>query len=65
MAPKQTRSDGRQALLVYMDADLVRDLKKAAIDKRCNAYEIVEVATREWLAPSDHRKVEGKTRKPG
>lgn len=53
MAPiskKRIRDDGRQSLLVYMDVDLIRDLKKAAIDKQCNAYEIVEAATRKWLA---------------
>lgn len=47
---KRIREDGRQSLLVYMDADLVRELKKAAIDEECNAYEIVEVATKKWLA---------------
>lgn len=53
MAPnskKRTREDGRQSLLVYMDADLVRELKKAAIDEECNAYEIVEAATQKWLS---------------
>lgn len=52
MAPtskKRTRDDGRQSLLVYMDVDLIRELKKAAIDQQCNAYEIVEAATRKWL----------------
>jgi len=50
---KRIREDGRQSLLVYMDATLIRDLKKAAIDEQCNAYEIVEAATRKWLAEKD------------
>jgi hypothetical protein len=48
------RPDGRRSLLVYMDEDLIKDLKKAALDEDCNAYEIVEAATRKWL---DDRKV--------
>lgn len=36
-----------------MDATLIRDLKKAAIDEQCNAYEIVEAATRKWLSDKD------------
>ena len=44
------RSDGRKSLLVYMDEALIKELKKVAVDDDCNAYEIVEEATQEWLA---------------
>jgi len=33
-----------------MDAGLIKELKKAALDDDANAYEIVEEATRQWLA---------------
>jgi hypothetical protein len=33
-----------------MDAGLIKELKKAALDDDTNSYEIVEEATREWLA---------------
>jgi hypothetical protein len=33
-----------------MDAALIKELKKAALDDDTNSYEIVEEATREWLA---------------
>lgn len=42
-----------------MDADLVRELKKAAIDEECNAYEIVEAATKRWLAERDKSQGRG------
>lgn len=48
--PSRTRADGRRTLLVYMDAALIIELKKAALEDDVNAYEIVEVATSEWIA---------------
>lgn len=47
--PNRQRPDGRKGLLVYLDANLIRDLKKAALDDDCNVYDIVEEASREWL----------------
>lgn len=44
------REDGRRPLMTYLDADLIKDLKKAALDEDCNVYEIVEEASRDWLA---------------
>ncbi|GAB5426658.1 MAG: hypothetical protein Devi2KO_01170 [Devosia indica] len=35
--------------MVYMDAALIKELKKVAVDDDRNAYEIVEEATKEWL----------------
>jgi len=60
---KRVRDDGRQSLLVYMEASLIRDLKKAAIDEQCNAYEIVEAATRKWLADRSAPEVKPKKSK--
>lgn len=51
------RPDGRKSLLVYMDEALIKELKKAAVDDDCNAYDIVEIATREWLR--DRKKNKG------
>jgi hypothetical protein len=45
----RVRDDGRRTLLVYMDADLIKEVKKAALDDERNVYEIVEQATRDWL----------------
>jgi hypothetical protein len=51
----RTRSDGRRSLLVYLDADLIKVLKKTALDKDRNTYEIVEDGVRDWLAGhADH-----------
>lgn len=48
--PACPRTDGRRTLLVYLDGDLIKDLKKVALDEERNVYEIVEQASREWLA---------------
>ena len=52
IAAKSTRArtDGRRTLLVYLDAVLIKELKKAALDDEKNAYEIVEQAVGDWLA---------------
>lgn len=47
--PIRKRADGRKALLVYLDEDLIKRLKKLAVDEDCNVYDIVEEATQEWL----------------
>ena len=45
-------------MLVYLDGELIKELKKAALDQERNVYEIVEEASRDWLAKVDkkHRK---------
>ena len=48
-SPLRPRQDGRKSLLVYMDEALIKELKKVAVDDDCNAYDIVEAATRRWL----------------
>ena len=50
------RQDGRKSLLVYLDAELIKELKKVALDDGRNAYEIVEEAAREWLARRDKKQ---------
>ena len=39
-APK--RKDGRRPLLVYLDPELIKTLKKLALDRDQNVYEVVE-----------------------
>jgi hypothetical protein len=46
----RSRADGRKPFLAYLDADLIKNLKKAALDDERNAYEIVEEAVSDWLA---------------
>jgi TPP-dependent indolepyruvate ferredoxin oxidoreductase alpha subunit len=45
----QQRPDGRKALLVYLDPEVIKALKKAAVDVERHGYEIVEEAVRKWL----------------
>ena len=46
---RRDRSDGRRSLLVYLDPELIKGLKKAAVDDDRTVYEIVEGAMRTWL----------------
>jgi hypothetical protein len=43
------RPDKRSQLLIYMNPDLVRQLKLAALAKGRPAYELAEEAIEEWL----------------
>jgi hypothetical protein len=52
----RTRSDGRRQLLIYLDPELIRDLKRAAIDEDRPAYELAEEAIREWLRTRKRKK---------
>jgi hypothetical protein len=45
----RARSDGRRQLLIYMDPEVIRQLKRAALDEDRPAYEVAEEAIREWL----------------
>ena len=49
-SPSRKREDGRKQLLVYLPPDLIKDLKKAALDEERNVYALVEEASRDWLA---------------
>ena len=44
------RADGRRSLLVYLDQEVIKQLKRAALDLEKPAYEIVEEAVRNWIA---------------
>jgi hypothetical protein len=46
----RVRADGRRQLLVYVDPDVIKNVKKTAVDLDSTASGIVEVALREWLA---------------
>lgn len=52
----RARADGRKPFLSYLNADLIKELKKAALDDDTNAYEIVEEAVRAWLARRAKKK---------
>jgi hypothetical protein len=43
------RGDGRRQLLIYMLPDVVKDLKRAALDEDRPAYELAEEAILDWL----------------
>jgi hypothetical protein len=49
-AATRIRADGRRSLLVYLHPDVIKELKKAALDEDRNAYEIAEEALRQWLS---------------
>jgi hypothetical protein len=48
-AALRERSDGRRQLLIYLDAELIKELKKTALDEERAAYELAEEAIRAWL----------------
>lgn len=54
----RVRKDGRRPLMTYLDADLIKDLKRAALDEECNVYDIVEEASRDWLVKRGARKAQ-------
>jgi hypothetical protein len=43
------RGDGRRQLLIYMSPDLIKELKRAALDEDRPAYELAEEAILDWL----------------
>ena len=55
------RADGRRSLLVYLDQDVIKQLKKVALDEDRTAYEITEEAVRKWLAT--HKTSQRRSRK--
>jgi hypothetical protein len=44
------RKDGRKPLLVYLRPDLIKQLKRVALDQDTTAYEITEQAVQKWLS---------------
>ncbi|TIW61817.1 MAG: hypothetical protein E5V49_13870 [Mesorhizobium sp.] len=57
------RKDGRRSLLVYMRPDVIKALKKSAIDLDRTAYSIVEEAVSDWITRNTpgEKKAVGKT----
>jgi hypothetical protein len=47
--PIRKCADGRKALLVYLDEDIIKRLKKLVVDDDCNVYDLVEEAAQKWL----------------
>ncbi|MGU3542273.1 ribbon-helix-helix domain-containing protein [Methylobacterium sp. A52T] len=45
----RVRADGRRQLLVYLPPELIKDLKKLAVDDETTASAIVEEAVRQWI----------------
>jgi hypothetical protein len=43
------RPDGRRATVVYLQPDIMMQLKRAAMDQRRHGYEIIEDALEAWL----------------
>lgn len=35
--------------MLYMNAAMIKEVKKIALDEERNVYEIIEEATRDWL----------------
>ncbi|MGI3899886.1 MAG: hypothetical protein ACRYGP_06090 [Janthinobacterium lividum] len=56
------RKDGRRQLLVYLPPDLIKALKKAALDEEITVYEIVEGASQEWLRRRERKQLRGGSR---
>jgi hypothetical protein len=50
------RADGRKSLLVYINPEVIKELKKTALDEGRPAYEITEEALTEWLASHRSRQ---------
>lgn len=48
-APSRIREDRRRQLLIYLDPDVIRELKTAALSEERPAYELAEEAIRDWL----------------
>jgi hypothetical protein len=53
-APKQNsdgrvRADGRRQVLLYMKPELIRALKRVALDEDVTAYQLAETAIAEFL----------------
>jgi hypothetical protein len=50
------RRDGRRAFLSYVDPEIIKSLKVAALQREVPAYEIVEAALQEWLNKNTKEK---------
>jgi hypothetical protein len=48
-APSRQRADGRRQLLIYLAPEVIKDVKKVAVDDDTTASSITEEALRDWL----------------
>jgi hypothetical protein len=48
-SPARMRDDGRRQLLIYLAPDLIKELKRAALDEDRPAYLLAEEAIADWL----------------
>jgi hypothetical protein len=54
--PGGGRPDGRRQLLIYMKPDIIKALKRAALDDDVNAYELAEEAIEAYLKTRKSKK---------
>jgi hypothetical protein len=52
----RSRDDGRRQLLIYLKQDIIKDLKRSALDEGRPAYEIAEEAIVEFLRVKKRKK---------
>lgn len=57
-AASRKRADGRKQLLIYLEPEVIKELKKTAVDMETTASALTEQALQEWLKKA-------KTAKPG
>lgn len=50
------RKDGRRSLLVYMRPDMIKALKRAAVDGDTTVFALVEEAVEGWFERRDGRR---------
>ena len=52
----RVRGDGRRQILIYLAPDLVKELKRAALDEDRPAYMLAEEAITDWLKRRKRKK---------
>ena len=57
VSQSRIRPDGRRQLLVYLDPDVIRRLKQAALsdERQRPSYELAEEAIKQWLRTKGKR----------
>ena len=53
---RSIRGDGRRQFLTYLSPDLIKELKRAALDEDRPAYELAEEAIRDFLKKAKRSK---------
>ena len=51
--PGRKRADGRRPLMIYLDPQLILELKREALEKDTHVYLLVEAALKERAASKD------------